>query len=70
MYQVSLDQALFPAQTDQPIIDIALQVGFNNLSHFNRQFLRFIQVTPSAYRRQGSEIGVADPKVSDLAMMQ
>lgn len=36
-----------------PIVDIAHQVGFNNLSNFNRQFKRYYHTTPSAYRKQG-----------------
>jgi AraC-like DNA-binding protein len=32
------------------IVDIALQVGYNNLSFFNRYFLRIMGVTPRAYK--------------------
>lgn len=32
--------------------DVATQVGFNNISYFNRRFLKATQLTPSAYRRQ------------------
>ncbi|SUN62336.1 putative transcriptional regulator [Streptococcus dysgalactiae subsp. equisimilis] len=38
--------------TRKPIIDIATQVGFNNLSNFNRQFKNYYQMTPSQYRKQ------------------
>jgi transcriptional regulator, araC family (arabinose-binding/dimerisation), putative len=37
--------------SDQAIIDIASQSGFNNLSNFNRQFKKYYQVTPSQYRK-------------------
>lgn len=39
------------AQTPTPITDICFEIGFNNLSNFNRQFLAFCGVTPSEYRR-------------------
>lgn len=32
------------------IAEISYQVGFNNLSHFNRQFLRVKKMTPSSFR--------------------
>ena len=34
------------------ILDIASQIGFNNLSNFNRQFKKAYQMTPSHYRKQ------------------
>lgn len=34
------------------VVDIANQVGFNNLSNFNRQFKRYYHTTPSHYRKQ------------------
>ncbi|TWT16742.1 AraC family transcriptional regulator [Streptococcus sp. sy010] len=37
--------------TTDSILDIAQQVGFNNLSNFNRQFKAYHQVTPSQYRK-------------------
>ncbi len=40
------------AETDDKISDIALDCGFVNLSHFNRQFLRITAMTPVAYRRE------------------
>ena len=43
-------------RADMSIAEISYQSGFNNLSHFNRQFLRMKKETPSAFRRrmQGS----------------
>ncbi len=38
------------AETELPIIDIALQVGFQDQSHFTKVFRRFAFVTPKAYR--------------------
>lgn len=38
--------------SDFPITDICFQVGFNNLSNFNRTFLRDRGMTPSHYRRR------------------
>jgi AraC-like DNA-binding protein len=36
--------------TDHSITEIALRSGFNNLSNFNKQFLRSLKVTPHVYR--------------------
>jgi AraC-like DNA-binding protein len=38
-------------ETDSPVLDVSLTVGFNNLSHFNRQFRRIAGMTPREYRR-------------------
>lgn len=37
--------------TDRSIVDICFEVGFKNLSNFNRQFLLHRKLTPSAWRR-------------------
>jgi AraC family transcriptional regulator len=37
----------------QPVLEIALDAGFTDLSTFNRRFRATIGVTPSAYRRLG-----------------
>ena len=34
------------------VLDIALQCGFNNTANFNRAFLKFTGITPSAYRHR------------------
>lgn len=39
------------ANTDLPIMEIALESGFANLSNFNRHFLRCRNATPRDYRR-------------------
>jgi AraC-like DNA-binding protein len=36
--------------TDLNILDISYDCGFNNLSHFNKQFKKFIAVTPTQFR--------------------
>lgn len=41
-------------QPDMRIADIALQVGYNDIAHFNRAFKRITSMTPSQYRRQQS----------------
>ena len=37
-------------ETDSDILSIAIRSGFENLSHFNRQFKRIVGATPRAYR--------------------
>ncbi len=37
--------------TDLNILDISYDCGFNNLSHFNKQFKKFIGATPSEFRK-------------------
>ncbi|MFY0686654.1 MAG: helix-turn-helix domain-containing protein [Cyclobacteriaceae bacterium] len=37
-------------EKDKSVAEIALITGFNNLSHFNRQFKRMKKVTPTEYR--------------------
>ncbi len=51
------------SETDMPITDICFEVGYLNISNFNRTFLRQHKVTPSAYRRltaQRRPVRVAD----------
>lgn len=43
--------------TDRSITDICFEVGFNNIANFNRQFAKFCEQTPSAYRRFARRIG-------------
>ncbi|MCK4750803.1 MAG: helix-turn-helix domain-containing protein [Bacteroidales bacterium] len=37
--------------TDLNIVDISYDCGFNNLSHFNKQFKKFIGNTPTQFRK-------------------
>lgn len=39
------------ADTDFSVAEICFRAGFQNLSHFNRQFLRIKEMTPRQYRR-------------------
>lgn len=43
------------AETEMPITDICFEVGYLNISNFNRTFLRQHKMTPSAYRRLTSQ---------------
>lgn len=44
--------ALLLKDGDLPVIEIALSVGYNNVSFFNRYFLRLMGMTPTEYRRR------------------
>ncbi len=56
--------------TDTPISCIASEVGYSNLSHFNRQFLAIKQMTPREFRRsyvhRESQTGNGTPSGEDL----
>ena len=41
---------------DLSIAKVALDSGFNNISHFNKQFRKFTGFSPSEYRKQFSEL--------------
>jgi AraC family transcriptional regulator len=54
-YQYLLQQRIERAkellkQTDQSIMDIALECGFNSHSHLSKQFRQLTGITPKAYR--------------------
>lgn len=38
-------------ETDKKVTEIALLCGFNSISHFNRAFLKYVNTTPSEYRK-------------------
>jgi len=42
---------------DLGILDVCLDSGFNNLSHFNKQFRKNTGVTPTEYRKQYKGLG-------------
>ncbi|RHX85954.1 helix-turn-helix domain-containing protein [Leptospira stimsonii] len=42
-------------ETDKTVIEIAMEVGFNNRSSFNEAFLKFTQKTPVGYRKLSRE---------------
>lgn len=37
--------------TVKKVTEIAALCGFNNISYYNREFIRYIRITPSAYRK-------------------
>ncbi len=39
------------SETDMPVTDICFEVGYLNISNFNRTFLRQHRMTPTAYRK-------------------
>jgi AraC family transcriptional regulator len=45
--------------TSGPVLDIALDAGFADLSTFNRRFRRILGMTPSAYRQGNQPAGKA-----------
>ena len=38
--------------TDEPVKNIAVKIGFNDCSYFNKTFKRFAAITPQQYRQQ------------------
>jgi len=44
--------------TDLNIVDISIDCGFNNLSHFNKQFRKFIGKSPSQYRKLRNNVSL------------
>lgn len=46
-----LKSCYYLKETDRKISDICTLVGFNNISYFNREFLKLLQTTPSQYRK-------------------
>ena len=43
------------AESDMPVTEICFEVGYLNISNFNRTFLRQHRMTPSAYRRLSNQ---------------
>ncbi|CAM3796947.1 NAD(P)H-dependent oxidoreductase [Nocardiopsis rhodophaea] len=44
------DARVLLADTDQPVVDVCLAVGYKDLSNFERTFKRWFKVSPSRYR--------------------
>ena len=38
-------------KTDIPIAQVAAQVGYNNKQSFNKNFFRFVEMSPRAYKK-------------------
>lgn len=50
-----IDAANQLISSDSPIIQIALDCGFNNLSHFNRLFKNYFHLSPKDFRNRNCE---------------
>lgn len=50
-------------RTDKKIAEIAFLCGYNNISFYNREFLRYMKVKPSVYRKnvERNESGIEPP---------
>ncbi|MDR0947299.1 MAG: AraC family transcriptional regulator [Ruminococcus sp.] len=49
-YRISRSRILL-MNTDKKVSDIALLCGYNNISHFNRDFKKYMKCTPTDYRK-------------------
>lgn len=47
-----LQSCILLSEPDRKIADIAKSVGFNNISYFNREFIKAIGCSPSQYRKE------------------
>ena len=45
------------AQSDQPVMEAALENGFHNISYFNKLFRKEFGMTPKEYRRAAGKPG-------------
>jgi len=46
-------------ETDRPVTEICLDVGFNSLGTFSRTFAEIVEESPSSYRRRFAAGGAA-----------
>lgn len=46
-----MESCMLLAHTDKKVAEICSLCGFNNISYYNREFLRMMKLTPSEYRR-------------------
>ena len=53
------------SETDNTVADIALESGFDNLSHFNRQFRRHHHCSPREYRMALNTVTHLPPRKSN-----
>ncbi len=55
LQRVRIDRASrLLAETDVPILDVALQTGFFDQAHLTRTFRRWMEMTPNEFRRLGT----------------
>ncbi len=47
-----LQSCVYLSETDKKVSEICTLCGFNNISYFNREFLKMIRAKPSVYRAQ------------------
>lgn len=52
-------------ETDNPIIDISIEAGFNNLSHFYHAFQRTYQASPKRFRQLGDSSLIRQHSIAD-----
>lgn len=50
-----LQSCVYLSETDKKVSEICMLCGFNNISYFNREFLKMIREKPSVYRAQCRE---------------
>jgi AraC family cel operon transcriptional repressor len=49
------------AFTDEPVLSVCYDAGFENVSHFNHQFKRLYGLSPSAYRKAHKTVLIPAP---------
>jgi len=54
-YKISMATKML-INTDLTASEIGYEVGYNNLSFFNRQFNKFVKMSPSKYRKMYRDI--------------
>lgn len=51
-YRLTMSARLL-RETEESVLEVAMGVGFDNLSYFNRCFKKKFQITPGKYRKEG-----------------
>lgn len=51
-YRLTMSARLLK-ETEESVLEVAMGVGFDNLSYFNRCFKKKFQITPGKYRKEG-----------------